>query len=113
MIKNASWSMKEIQHAIRMRRQGVSCADIAAALGKSVGAVEGKLNHGAKTTVPKTTVKVSPPRSVGAPTPGATQEQIWRNGAPYRDLTGVICGDPAIGCSALDRKRGVAPGRDN
>ena len=108
MIKNASWSMKEIQHAIRMRRQGVSCADIAAALGKSVGAVEGKLNHGAKTTV-----KVSPPRSVGAPTPGATQEQIWRNGAPYRDLTGVICGDPAIGYSALDRKRGVAPGRDN
>ena len=43
MAKGASWSMKELQQAIRMKRRGIACADIAAALGRHSDAVAAKL----------------------------------------------------------------------
>ena len=43
MAKGASWSMKELQQAIRMKRRGVACAEIAAALGRRSDAVAAKL----------------------------------------------------------------------
>lgn len=104
MAKNASWSMKELQHAIRMKRQGATCANIAVALGRSAGAVEAKLEYRGKKSM-----KFPTTRLIEAPAACAIEEQIKRNGAPHRDLTGAICGDPAIGYSALDRKGGVPP----
>jgi hypothetical protein len=44
MDKNASWSMKEFQQALRMKRRGVACADIALALGRRTASVEAKLS---------------------------------------------------------------------
>ncbi len=43
MAKGTSWSMKELQQAIRMKRRGVACAEIAVALGRPMDAVEAKL----------------------------------------------------------------------
>ena len=43
MAKGASWSMKELQQAIRMKRRGVGYAEIAIALGRPMDAVEAKL----------------------------------------------------------------------
>jgi hypothetical protein len=105
MAKNASWSMKELHHAIRMKRQGASCAKIAVALGKSAAAVEAKLKPGGMAPL-----RLPAQRLIEAAATRVMAEPIRRDGAPHRDLTGAICGDPAIGCSALDRKRGgVAP----
>jgi hypothetical protein len=99
MAKGASWSMKEFHQALRMKRQGMSCTDIAIALGKKVAAIEAKLKCCGK-------------RPVNFPNPypteGSTDDleaQSERDVAHHRDLTGVICGDPPIGYSALDRKR--------
>lgn len=43
MAKGTSWSMKELQQAVRMKRRGVTCAEIAIALGRPMDAVEAKL----------------------------------------------------------------------
>lgn len=43
MAKGTSWSMKELQQAIRMKRRGVACAEIAVALGRPMDAVAAKL----------------------------------------------------------------------
>jgi hypothetical protein len=43
MTKGTSWSMRELQQAIRMKRRGVACAEIALALGRPMDAVEAKL----------------------------------------------------------------------
>lgn len=48
MAKGASWSMKELQQAIRMKRRGVGYADIAVALGRRMDAVEAKLEFCSK-----------------------------------------------------------------
>ena len=108
MAKCISWSMKEFQQALRMKRQGATFADIAVALGRSTVAVEAKLKYCSKARVNGSIVRlIEGPAS-------AVEEQVKRNAAHHRDLTGAICGDPPIGYSALDRKRGVAPaaGRD-
>jgi len=104
MAKSASWSIKDLRQAIRMKRQGAICAVIAAALGRRAVAVEAKLNWSG--TIP---VKNPVPRPIEAPPIRANEGQTKRSGAPHRDLTGIICGDPAIGYSALDRKRGARP----
>jgi hypothetical protein len=96
--------MKDLQHAIRMKRRGASCANIAAVLGKSAGAVEAKLKHSSKATA-----KISAARSIETPASCPMEEQIRRSAPPCRDLTGVICGDPEIGYSALDRRRAETP----
>jgi hypothetical protein len=108
MAKCMSWSMKEFQHALRMKRQGATCADIALALGRSAVAVEAKLKYCGKARV-----NVSIAYLIERPT-SAVEEQVKRNAAHHRDLTGAICGDPPVGYSALDRKRGLPPatGRD-
>jgi hypothetical protein len=95
---HASWSMKEFQQALRMKRRGVTCANIAAALGRSTTAVEAKLKYCGKTPVkfPMT----GPPEVPMS----AIEEQIKRNTAHHRDLTGEICGDPPAGYSAFDRE---------
>jgi hypothetical protein len=103
MAKCMSWSMKEFQQALRMKRQGATCADIAVVLGRSTVAVEAKLKYCGKARV-----NVSIARLIEGPT-SAIEEQVKRNAAHHRDLTGAICGDPPLGYSALDRKRGVAP----
>jgi hypothetical protein len=100
MAKGASWSMKEIQQALRMKRQGVTCANIASVLGRTVAAIEAKLKGYGKTAV-----NVSIARSGERPV-SAAEGQIKRNVACHRDLTGAICGDPPLGYSALDRKCG-------
>lgn len=48
MAKGASWSMKELQHAIRMKRRGADYTDIAVALGRRRDAVEAKLEFCSK-----------------------------------------------------------------
>jgi hypothetical protein len=99
MAKGASWSMKEFQQALRMKRQGVACADIATALSRRVAEIEAKLRCFGKTPV---NLPIARPTEA----PMCTLEgQIKRNAAYHRDLTGAICGDPPIGYSALDRKR--------
>jgi hypothetical protein len=103
MAKGVSWSMKELQQALRMKRQGASCADIAVALGRSAAAVETKFEYRGKTRV---NVPIAP--LIEGPT-SVVEEQIKRNAAHHRDVTGAICGDPPIGYSALDRKRGLPP----
>jgi hypothetical protein len=103
MAKCMSWSMKEFQQALRMKRQGATCADIALVLGRSAVAVEAKLNYCGKARVNASIARLNEgPAS-------AIEEQVKRNAAHHRDLTGAICGDPPIGYSALDRKRGVPP----
>jgi hypothetical protein len=103
MAKGVSWSMKELQQALRMKRRGATCADIGVALGRSTAAVEAKLKYCGTTRV-----KISITHLIEGPTSGV-EEQIKRNAAHHRDLTGAICGDPPVGYSALDRKRGVPP----
>jgi len=103
MAKGVSWSMKELQQALRMKRQGATCADMAVALGRSATAVEAKLKYWGKTRVNVPTIHL-----IKQPT-SAIEEQIGRNAAHHRDLTGAICGDPPVGYSALDRKRGIPP----
>ena len=97
-----SWSMKEFQQALRMKRRGATPADIGAALGKRTAAVEAKFRHCGRipATIPMT-------RSLEEPT-SAIEEQIKRNAAHHRDLTGVICGDPPAGYLAAHRN-GSAP----
>jgi hypothetical protein len=97
-----SWSMKEFQQALRMKRRGATCADIGAALGRSTAAVEAKLKYCGRipVTIPMT-------RSLEEPT-SAIEEQSKRNAAHHRDLTGVICGDPPTGYLAA-HKNGSAP----
>jgi hypothetical protein len=103
MAKGISWSIKEFQQALRMKRQGVACTDIAIALGRSAAAVEAKLNYRGKIAANVPTV-----HSAEGST-NALEGQIKRNGAHHRDLTGAICGDPPIGYSALDRQRSLPP----
>ena len=103
MAKGVSWSMKELQQALRMKRQGATCADMAVALGRSAAAVEAKFKYWGKTRVNVPTTHLIK-RSTSA-----IEEQIERNAAHHRDLTAAICGDPPIGYSALDRKRGIPP----
>jgi hypothetical protein len=97
-----SWSMKEFQQALRMKRRGATCAEIGVALGRSPAAVEAKFKYCGK--VP---VTISMTRSLEEPT-SAIEEQIKRNAAHDRDLTGVICGDPPTGYLAA-YKNGSAP----
>jgi hypothetical protein len=108
MAKGVSWSMKELQQALRMKRQGAICADIAVALGKSSAAVEAKLKY-----LGKRRVNAPIAHLIERPT-SAIEEQIKPNASRHHDLTGAICGDPPVGHSALDRKRGIRPaaGRD-
>jgi hypothetical protein len=108
MAKGVSWSIKELQQAVRMKRQGATCADIAVALGRSAAAVEAKFKYWGKRRV-----NVPIAHLIERPT-STIEEQIKRNAARHRDLTGAICGDPPIGYSALDRTRGIRPaaGRD-
>jgi hypothetical protein len=87
-MERASWSMKEFQQALRMKRRGATCAHIAAALGRSTTAVEAKLKYCGKKPV-----KLPMTRSLEVPT-SYIEEQFKRNSAHHRDLTGVICGDP-------------------
>jgi len=82
-----SWSMKEFQQALRMKRRGATCAEIAAALGRCTAAVEAKFKYCGRS--PMT-------RSLEEPT-SAIEEQSKRNAAHHRDLTGAICGDPPAG----------------
>jgi hypothetical protein len=103
MSKCMSWSMKEFRQALRMKRQGATCADIALVLGRSAVAVEAKLNYRGKAHA---NVTIARPNEGPA---SAIEEQVKRNAAHHRDLTGAICGDPPVGYSALDRKRGVPP----
>jgi hypothetical protein len=97
MAKSASWSMKEFQQALRMKRQGVSCADIATALGRNRAAVEAKLNCCKKASAKVPIAHLT--QGQIAPLEG----QIKPNTARHRNLTATICGDPPIGHSALDR----------
>jgi hypothetical protein len=97
-----SWSMREFQQSLRMKRRGATCADIGAALGGSLAAVEAKFKYCGR--IP---VTISMTRSLKEPT-SAIEEQIRRNPAHHRDLTGVICGDPPTGFSAA-YKNGSAP----
>jgi hypothetical protein len=103
MAKGVSRSIKEFQQALRMRRQGVTCTNIAIALGRNAAAVEAKLK-----CCGKTPVNVPIAHRTEGPT-GALEGQVERNAAYHRDLTGAICGDPPVGYSALDRKRSVPP----
>lgn len=48
MAKGPSWSMKELQRALRMKRRGIGYADIALALGRHMDAVEAKLEFCSK-----------------------------------------------------------------
>jgi hypothetical protein len=101
-MARTSWSMKEFQQALRMKRRGATCADIGAALGRSAAAVEAKFKYCGKTPV---TIPIT--RSPEEPT-SAIEEQIKRNAAHHRDLTGAICGDPPAGYLAA-YKNGSAP----
>jgi hypothetical protein len=98
MAKSASWSMKELRQALRLKRKGVTSANIALVLGKTVPAIEAKLKCYGKGAV------TVPSVGCGETPVNAAQGQIRRNAACARDLTGAICGDPPIGYSALDRK---------
>lgn len=101
-MARTSWSMKEFQQALRMKRRGATCADIGAALGRSAAAVEAKLKYCGKTpvTIPMT-------QSPEEPT-SAVEEQIKRIAAHHRDLTGAICGDPPPGFLAAHRNGSAA-----
>jgi hypothetical protein len=104
MAKGAAWSIKELRQALRLKRQGVTCADIASVLGRTTEAIETKLK-----CFGKTRVGVPIARSGKRPV-SAAEEQIERNFACHRDLTGAICGDPPVGFSALDREFSKARG---
>jgi hypothetical protein len=97
MAKGASWSMKEFRRALRMKRQGVTCADIAHALGRNPAAVEAKLNCCKKTSANVPIAHLTQGQI------GPLEGQIKPNAAHHRNLTAAICGDPPIGHSALDR----------
>jgi hypothetical protein len=101
-MARTSWSMKEFQQALRMKRRGANCADIGAVLGRSAAAVEAKFKYCGKTPV---TIPIT--RSPEEPM-SAIEEQIKRNAAHHRDLTGAICGDPPAGYLAA-YKNGSAP----
>jgi hypothetical protein len=102
MAKGGSWSMKELQQALRMKRQGVPYADIASTLGRKVEAIEAKLKGYGK--IPA----IVPIARSGEKPASAAEGQTRRNVACHRDLTGAICGDPPLGYSALDGKGGIS-----
>jgi hypothetical protein len=100
MSKDASWSMKELRAALRLKRKGATCADIAPVLGKTAAAIEAKLKrYGKAPMLPVVRTRES--------AVGAAEAQTRRTACP-RDLTGAICGDPPVGFSALDRKCGIS-----
>ena len=101
-MARTSWSMKEFQQALRMKRRGATCAEIGAALGRRTAAVEAKFKYCG--SIP---VAIPMTRPLEEPT-SAIEEQSKRNAADYRDLTGVICGDPPTGYLAA-YKIGSAP----
>src|SRR5712692_7640201 len=94
MAKGVSWSMKELQQALRMKRRGATCADIAVALGRSAAMIEAKFKYSSKTRVNLSITHLIEEQT------SAIEEQIKRNAAHHRDLTGAICGDPPVGYSA-------------
>jgi hypothetical protein len=98
----ASWSMKEFQQALRMKRRGATCADIADALGRTTTAVEAKFKYCGKAVTSSMALSPEGPTS-------AIKEQINQDATRHRDLTSVICGDPPAGYSALDRRGGKSP----
>jgi len=59
MAKGVSWSMKELQQALRMKRKGATCAEIAVALGRSTAAVEAKFKSFRR---PRADVPITPSR---------------------------------------------------
>jgi hypothetical protein len=86
-----SWSMKEFQQALRMKRRGATCTEIGVALGRSPAAVEAKFKYCGKVPV---TISM---HAIAGRADERLEEQIKRNAAHDRDLTGVICGDPPTG----------------
>ena len=100
-MTRASWSLKEFQQALRMKRRGASCADIASALGRSTAAIETKFRSFAS-------VKCIMPRTSEVTTV-AIEGQAEQVVVSSRDLTSVICGDPPVGHSAFDRRGGRPP----
>lgn len=118
------WTATEKATVNRMKGEGASTDRIASALHRTVQSVEGFIRW--RDTPPEARLKKAkyvyayrrqmglvgagrggiPVHSVMpiAPDPQAIADRDYRVGLPPRSLTAFICGDPAIGYSALDRR---------
>lgn len=86
------WTQKDYEVARDMLAAGHDHEAIAARIGRSVSGVKQKL--------------ALVPQASGRPTELMLLRRDRREDASYRrDLTGMLCGDPPPGYSALDRKR--------
>ncbi len=101
------WKPREWALAQRLRDAGKSYAEIADDLDTTEKRVMMKFNNEAVRLRRQSGTVLSRP---GDPSPKALIERAKRQDAP-RSLTALLCGDPAPGQSALDKKRrsGAAP----
>lgn len=99
-MKIVKWTRDEIAKLRSMRRKKWSRKKIAAALGRTEGSVEGKINDLDRPMIP-----------AGMPGPRPSQAELSdrekRLDIPPRDLTAWFFGDPLPGYSALDRRAHV------
>lgn len=116
----ASWSDAEKATALRMKADGAKPVEIAAALGRTEKSVRAKIytmqmNQAQRlrdnaTRNARRYDSDQGRRAAGigiavsmAPDIDAIDERNRRIAAPHRDLTALLCGDPPLGFSALDR----------
>lgn len=101
--KPRKWTDHEVLRAKAWRKAGHTYTDIDRWLDRPDGATAQKLNYQTDTASGH---QVS---AGGRPTEAALAERDRRSeAAERRDLTGMFCGDPPPGYSALDRQRAVS-----
>jgi hypothetical protein len=96
------WTTEEVQRASDLRDAGVSYVEIAKELGRTPGAVGGKLSYSQTSGLRHHVANEQ------RPCDRTLAERDARAKLEHHTLTAAFCGDPLPGYSALDR-RGSAP----
>jgi len=127
-LLNPKWTDEEIAYALKVATtrplgQGIASVarDIAAHLGRTGKSVEQKLNRllmspatkerraaMERARYAKRVQKYHPYETkqivMYRPTPAMLEARDAKSSAPVRDLTALLCGDPPVGFSALERR---------
>lgn len=107
----AKWTDSELTQLQNMMAQRIPHAAIATTLGRSIKSIRTKMDHlkrphEYRAMARKRYAAARPQRSVEDREPRPTDEMMFarylRLSAPYRDLTGLLLGDPRVGYAALD-----------
>lgn len=107
----AKWTESELTQLQDMMTRRVPHVHIAEALGRSLKAVRTRMDrlkcpHEHRAKARKRYAAARPQRAVEEREPRPTEQMIFardlRLSAPFRDLTGLLQGDPRVGYAALD-----------